>query len=783
MSISSERTNLSVVDTENEVYSLVSETTPFLEHRHLQYSIIGDGDLEPEMIEDLQSKYDEYYQVQQQKLVKRRFWWFCCLGLAAIIIMHLSFLPRTSLSRDFRRWYGLHLTKSDIKRNFLLYSDTENTSFTNRESIDMWLGNLTKISEAKSHSLTSTDNPDLERYVSNVFKLLGYHPHTYSYNVPQLRCPQSLTLSLIADDGAVIYDARLSEKGFSTPAYLSFGSNGAVTAPFVYVEEGTHLSYTKDVNGCIVIAKSNLSSVLSAAEKLQIAQHKGAVGFIIYHEDLNNSAAISRDSGSLIPFWNNANSRPSIPAIPVSYASIQPILEASKATDERLMLHLSSNFLDQKPRRISNVVGSVKGILNDGEIIIGAGRDSLTSANVLSNHAVLFEIMKHFRQLLKLGWKPLRTIKFVSWDGSRSGLVGSQLFGDDPKALDNKHPVLCYINLDLDIVRGTNFRIESTPVFDHLIKKTAKYIPFPNEKGSRSTLFRYWNKQDKNVIHNIISDNPDRSDAFVFQNHLSAPVINVRFDNETGYCHNSNMFSLKHVKDVDENLNLHSLLARFVGLFTISLSEREILHSKTEPYFESISRSFDNYKEKYQNQLSAWSNKLVPSKLLEKSTIYNNVKNDVDINSVRFGDLIAEFQSLLQSAVEISSHFDTYSKEVQDGLIEDYPWYKALVKLKRYAQYKVVNHKLIHLENELSLKPRHYEYIFSSPAKETWFHHLIYGEVPFSTEQNSTYFETNSRQVLLWRLYDAAERSNYTDTIKWVVVLHDAIYSIRYKLS
>jgi hypothetical protein len=783
MSISSDRTNLPGLEAENEVYSVASETTPFLEHRQLRYSIIGDGDLEPEMIEDLQSKYDEYYRSQQQKLVKRRFWWFCCLGLVAIITMHLSFLPRTSLSRDFRRWYGLHLTKSDIKRNFLLYSDTENTSFSIKETIDMWLGNLTKISEAKSHSLTSTDNPELEQYVSNVFKLLGYHPHTHSYDVPQLRCPQSLALSLVADDGAVIYDARLSERGYSTPAYLSFGSSGKVTAPFAYVEEGSLLSYTRDVNGCIVIAKSNLSSVLSAAEKLQIAQHKGAVGFIIYREDLDNPAAISRDSGSLIPFWNDPSCRPSIPAIPVSYAAIQPILEASKATEERLMLHLSSNFLDEKPRKISNIVGHVKGILNDGEIIIGAGRDSLTSANVLSNHAVLFEIMEHFRRLLTLGWKPLRTIKFVSWDGSRSGLVGSQFFGDDPKAFENKHPVLCYINLDLDIVRGTNFRIESTPVFDHLIKKTAKYIPFPDKKGSRSTLFHYWNKQDGNVIQNIVSDNPDRSDAFVFQNHLSAPVINVRFDNDTGYCHNSNMFSLKHVREIDEHLNLHTLLARFVGLFTISLSEREILHSKTEPYFESILTSFEGYRDRYSDQLSKWSNKLVPSELLEKSTIYNNVKNDVDINSVRFGDLIAEFQSLLESAVETSSHFDTYSKEVQDGLIEDYPWFKGLVKLKRYAQYKIVNHKLIHLENELSLKPRHFEYIFGSPAEETWFHHLIYGEIPFSTGRSSTYYETNSRQILLWRLYDAAERSNYTETIKWIVVLHDAIFSIRYKLS
>lgn len=765
--------------------STISESTPFLEHRQLVYSIIGEEELEPEMIEDLQSKYDEYYRKEQGKLIKRRFWWFCCLGFAAIVIMHLCFLPRTSLSRDFRRWYNLHLTKSDTKSNFLLLSNPERTKdgTSNKNTMNMWLGNFSAISEKHGHSLISTDNPKLEQYVIDSIRLLGYHPKVHSYTVPQLRYPQASSLSLISPGGDTVYDASLKERGFTTPAFLSFGSSGDVTAPFAIVGEGTHQDYSNDIKGKIVITKSNVTSVLSTAEKVQIAQQHGAVGFITYWDDPSDESAISRDSGSLVPSWSDVHNRPAIPAIPVSFASIKPIIEAQRMSQEQFKLHLTTIFTDDKPRRLSNIISSINGILKDGDIIIGAARDSLTSTNVLSNHVVLFEIMKHYRELIKLGWKPLRTIHFVSWDGSRSGLIGSQLHGSDTRLMESKRPILCYFNLDVDLIRGTNFKIESSPVFDHLLKKTARFIPFPFGEKDSSTLSQYWKLQDENYISNLVSDNPDRSDAFVFQNHLGSPVVNARFDTKSNYFPNSNKFSLKHVEQIDSDLILHSLLARYVGLFAISLSEREILHSKTEPYFESIANAFDQFSTHYSEQLSSWKHELVPSKLLEKSSIYDTLKNDVDIHSVKFGALMLELKSLFESTVAVASHFDTYSKEVQEGLIEDYPWYKLLVKLKRYAQYKIVNHKLVHLENELSFKPKYREYIYGTNKDDVWFQHLLHGEVPFSKSQMSEHFSTHSRQVLLWRLYDALERNSYEDVIKWAVVLYDAFYSVRYKLS
>jgi len=42
-----------------------------------------------------------------------------------------------------------------------------------------------------------------------------------------------------------------------------------------------------------------------------------------------------------------------------------------------------------------------------------------------SGSAVVNEVIRGFGEALRLGWKPLRTIVFASWDGEEYGLLGS----------------------------------------------------------------------------------------------------------------------------------------------------------------------------------------------------------------------------------------------------------------------------------------------------------------------------------------------------------------------
>mmetsp|Transcript_5147 Transcript_5147/g.6474 ORF Transcript_5147/g.6474 Transcript_5147/m.6474 type:complete len:311 (+) Transcript_5147:203-1135(+) len=261
--------------------------------------------------EDAQSKYEEIRR-ELIEFSKKRFWWFCSLGVVAIIAMHLSFLPRTSLSRDFRRWHGQHLTKSDVKRNYLLFSSIGNTynEVANEDYISWWLGNFTTINRKKDTTLIGADNKELLSYVKKNFKNLGLETETYSYEVPKLQQPISLSLELIdSKTGSSVYNASLFESSYRTPAYNGFGFSGNATAEYVYVNEGTNEDFQLliknkiDPKNKIVLVRSNMKSNLSTAEQLQIAQSYGAVGFIVYNDvddvnDTNNylKLAIRRDT-------------------------------------------------------------------------------------------------------------------------------------------------------------------------------------------------------------------------------------------------------------------------------------------------------------------------------------------------------------------------------------------------------------------------------------------------------------------------------------------------------
>lgn len=87
-------------------------------------------------------------------------------------------------------------------------------------------------------------------------------------------------------------------------------------------------------------------------------------------------------------------------------------------------------------------MGTIKGIINDADIVIGARRDSYTSSNPLSGHAVLLEIMRYYQKLVNVGWKPLRNIKFVSWDASYLNLLGVESFINDTTVFNPKELLL-----------------------------------------------------------------------------------------------------------------------------------------------------------------------------------------------------------------------------------------------------------------------------------------------------------------------------------------------------
>lgn len=71
----------------------------------------------------------------------------------------------------------------------------------------------------------------------------------------------------------------------------------------------------------------------------------------------------------------------------------------------------------------------------------------LGGADPSSGTATQYELLRGLSELLKKGWKPLRTIIIASWDAEEFGLVGStewvEDFGEWLQAHCRFHPHTC----------------------------------------------------------------------------------------------------------------------------------------------------------------------------------------------------------------------------------------------------------------------------------------------------------------------------------------------------
>ncbi|KAK6463269.1 vacuolar targeting protein [Scheffersomyces coipomensis] len=810
------------------------------------------------------------------KMAKRPFWWFCILGILAFIVFELSFLPRTSTSRDYRRWYGLKLTKSDVKRHFLLFSGIgeSHNSITTEQYINNWLTNFTEINQQQSSNLISDENIALTSFVEKNFKQFGFKVQSLNYDLPStFEKSIDSKLQLIDNKGQLIYNANLIEsKNLKTPSYYIWGHNGSIKQDYLFVNEGLLQDYVllKSQNivldNKIVIVKTNWenSSTISISEKIQIAKSFNVGGFINYYDfnsiTKNNkeieikklNQIISRDNGAKFTDINSNQvefnwEKPDIPAIPISFKSIKPILDTLSNEkkdssvfsqwdyypvnfDNSIKLQLQTNFKplsssasSHSNPKLTNIIASIDGILNDGDIVIGARRDSSTSSNPLSNHAILFEIMRNYQRLVSIGWKPLRNIKFISWDGSNSGLLGSYLYTNDTEHFNNKKSILAYINIDGDAVTGSKFHIDSHPFFNHVLKKTSKFIPIPktatafktladefdpfydinsieddeddydddedddneidNDEDDYSTLHHYWSKQDNKTINGVLGQDLIKSDALIFQNHLNTPIINVRFENDPKrdsslHIPNSNYYSYDWLvkRQIDEDLLLHGSLIRYIGLLAITLSEHEVVDYRTRYYAKTIGDSFEVFLQYNKQALDGWSNRNVSTYLISKSNIFKDFKNqfDADVDTITFNDLIFQFQSLLTDLFEYSFKFDTNSKALQNDLTKDYPWYRFYKKVQTFASFKVFNHILLHLERNGQMTNNEYQYL--NLSHEYYFQHAFYGVPKFNASTSSLeYLKSRSKLSTFTHLHESVLDNDFEATIKWLVVIYDKL--------
>lgn len=668
--------------------------------------------------------------------IKKRFWWLCLLGLAAIAVLNLSFLPRTSCNRDFRRWHNLHFTEPEVKRIFLVRTQLGvpgPNGHTIEENIDRWLKGFAAVNANSPTALAALALAALKALLTHVLsqmRLLHFSPHAHTYPVSaKLQTPVLLALDLVDRVLArVLYRAQLLEPDSKTPAFFAYSKAGAVQAPFVYARHGSAddlalLDKHKVLlEGKVVLFAHDPHSKYSLEDKVAMVEQRGCAGVVVMGlEDAPD--AISRsfkgDAATDVRF-----------RLPISYKDAQPILQALdqakgpfaqwkySPTPENLELRLASSFVDDR-LNVTNIVAAIDGVLHDSEIVIGASRDIYTSHNPMSGHAILLEVMRQLKNLQRMGWRPLRTIRFVLWDASRSGALGSLESIRDPAVFKANMPVLAYINLDEDAVIGSHFSADASPLLNHNLRKIAKLIPFLGDLPYYKRLFKdeppeenallhkFWLRQDNMTINNRLGYAIAGKDAATFQMGFHTPTLNVKFGrsphfNDSLYVAESNVYSQKWLEnELDPQLDLHGLLVRLLGLFALSLSEHEVVHTRTRTYFAEVDHFFGDLTHDNERLIAAWADRRVDLAKLAKFSIYGDLE-EREKTDIKFHDIWQQMTLLLMKTLRQAEVYDRYNEDVADLWRRDFPWYKMLRKVHIYAKAKVASYKLLRFEKNLN---------------------------------------------------------------------------------
>ena len=434
------------------------------------------------------------------------------------------------------------------------------------------------------------------------------------------------------------------------PAYVVFQGDGDVTAPMVYVNYGMPADYLTlarlgvSVKGKIVIARYGAGW---RGLKPKLAYDHGAVGCVIYSdpkEDGYGRDAVypngpARPAGgvqrgsvldmSLYPgdpltpgraavdnasrlTRKEATSLLKIPTLPISYGDAQKFLESldggvvppSWRGGLPITYRLGGNGApvrlvvksDWSLKVLNNVVATLPGsTYPDQWILRGNHRDGWVAGatDPLSGHAAMLAEAKAIGQLAALGYRPKRTLVYLSWDGEEPGLLGSTEYVEAHEA-ELRRKAQVYINTDTN-ARGF-LEVEGSFAYQRLANQVAADLTDPQTSVSVGARQRADLRVDGTLagasadaiaLGRIAADPtldvPIRalgsgSDYAAFVQHAGVASINLGYGGEGdmgGVYHSAYDTYEHHSRFVDPGFVYDALLAKTAGRLVLRTAEAD----------------------------------------------------------------------------------------------------------------------------------------------------------------------------------------------------------------
>jgi N-acetylated-alpha-linked acidic dipeptidase len=365
-----------------------------------------------------------------------------------------------------------------------------------------------QLLSARPHHVGSPYDKQNAEWILAQYRSWGWDAHIESFQVlfptPKLRLLEMGGFRARLAEPAVPGDPTSAQSGEQLPSYNAYSPDTDISAPIVYVNYGLVEDYEElarygiSVKGAIVLARYGHSW---RGIKPKLAAEHGAIGCIIYSDPADDGYAVDAvfpagpmrpaegvQRGSVLdaPLYpgdpltpgigattdakrlkrEDAASLPKIPVLPISYEDARPLLAALQGPavpdtwrgglpltyrigPSRSNVHLKLAFnWDLKP--VYDVVATMRGTEEPDVWVLRANHhDAWVNGawDPISGQVALLEEARAIGELAAGGWKPKRTIIYLSWDGEEPMLLGSTEWAET-HADELKAHAAAYINSD-----------------------------------------------------------------------------------------------------------------------------------------------------------------------------------------------------------------------------------------------------------------------------------------------------------------------------------------------
>ncbi|KAI9775404.1 MAG: hypothetical protein M1835_005847 [Candelina submexicana] len=244
---------------------------------------------------------------------------------------------------------------------------------------------------------------------------------------------------------------------------------------------------------------------------------------------------------------------------------------------------------------IYNVHGSITGLeQHDKVIYVGNHRDSwcFGAADPGSGTAVMLEVVRIFGTLRDLGWRPLRTISFASWDAGEYNLIGSTESVEhhiDEIRLNG----IGYLNVDVGVA-GSHFRASASPLLERALLRVLSLTIDPAENRTFRSL---WDEKGSQL-----EGLGAGSDYVAFQDLAGCSSIDFGFTGP-GYPYHSCYDNFEWMKRFgDPGFHYHKALAQIWALLILEIADKPILPYDMGAYASAVTGYVDQLEKHANNE-------------------------------------------------------------------------------------------------------------------------------------------------------------------------------------